>query len=115
MHELHGYTIMALLALAGGLGLLALAPAAGHAADAVTLSQRPDDLPEGFEQVIPRGRIAAIVDPEFVSADEADIAPDSWVLGVVIDGEARAYSLKLLNAHEVVNDSVGGTRFAAVW
>ena len=48
-------------------------------------------------------------------ATEADIRDDAWVLGVVIDGQARAYSLDLLNAHEVVNDSIGETNFAAVW
>jgi carotenoid cleavage dioxygenase-like enzyme len=68
-----------------------------------------------FEQLLPRGRIAAITEPVYVSADKAEIAPDSWVLGVVIDGQARAYSLNLLNAHEVVNDEINGKPFAAVW
>lgn len=72
-------------------------------------------LPAGVEQVLPRGRIAAIFEPRFVSAAEADIADDAWVLGVVIDGRAKAYSLNLLNRHEVVNDRSGGTAFAAVW
>ncbi len=73
------------------------------------------DLPESFEQIIPRGRIAAIDDPQFVHAAEASIADDSVVLGVVIDGQARAYSIRLLNTHEVVNDAIGETNFAAVW
>jgi hypothetical protein len=37
------------------------------------------------------------------------------VLGVVIDGQARAFSLNLLNHHEVVNDQIGQTPYAAVW
>ena len=61
------------------------------------------------------GQIAAISQPHFVAADSANIADDSWVLGVVIDGQARAYSLNLLNSHEVVNDRIGNTAFAAVW
>lgn len=73
------------------------------------------DTPEGFERILPRGRIAALKQPEYVPASEAEIAPQSWVLGVVIDGEPRAYSLALLNAHEVVNDRIGDTNFAAVW
>ncbi len=73
------------------------------------------DRPEGFEQILPRGRIAAVSEPVYVAADEAKIAPSSWVLGVVIDGRPLAYSLNLLNAHEVVNDTVGETHFAAVW
>ena len=71
--------------------------------------------PAGFERIIPRGRIAAISDPVFVPAAEADIDDDARVLGLVIDGQARAFSLNLLNRHEVVNDSIGATPYAAVW
>ena len=73
------------------------------------------DVPAGFQQLLPRGRIAAVDQPRYVSAKQADIRDGAWVLGVVIEGQARAYSLDLLNAHEVVNDSIGGTNFAAVW
>ena len=72
-------------------------------------------LPEDFKQILPRGRIPAVFEPEFVTAEEAEIDDEAWVLGVVIDGDARAYSLNLLNRHEVVNDHVGGAPIAAVW
>ena len=74
-----------------------------------------EELPPGVEQLLPRGRIAAVFDPTFVPAERAGIPDDAWVLGVVIDGEARAYSLNLLNRHEVVNDRIGERSFAAVW
>ena len=74
-----------------------------------------DELPKGVEQILERGKIAAIFDPEFVAADAAEIADDAWVLGVEIEGQARAYSLNLLNRHEVVNDQIGEKSFAAVW
>lgn len=74
-----------------------------------------NDLPKEFEQLLPRGRIAAITHPQFVPAEKASVSKNSYVLGVVIDGQARAYSLNLLNAHEVVNDQIGKTAFAAVW
>lgn len=73
------------------------------------------DLPAEFQQLLPRGRIAAINKPQFVPAKQADISKNSWVLGVVIDGQAKAYSLNLLNSHEVVNDKIGDKNFAAVW
>ena len=73
------------------------------------------ELPPEFKQLLPRGRIAAIRNPRFVPADEARISPDAWVMGVVVEGQARAYSLNLLNRHEIVNDEAGGTPFAAVW
>lgn len=80
----------------------------------VALSQE-NPVMKAFEQIIPRGRIAAITEPMYVPADVAEISDDSWVLGVFIDGEARAYSLNLLNSHEIVNDKIGTTAFAAVW
>ncbi len=48
-------------------------------------------------------------------AKDADISDNSWVLGIVINGQARAYSLNLLNQHEIVNDVIDTTAFAAVW
>ena len=74
-----------------------------------------ESLPEGVEQILPRGKIAAVFNPEFVPAERADIPDDAWVLGAVIDGEAHAYSLNLLNRHEVVNDEIAGRPIAAVW
>ena len=68
-----------------------------------------------YEQLLPRGQIAAVTEPQYVSAEEAEIADDSYVLGIVVAGKARAYSLNLLNNHEVVNDQIGELPFAAVW
>ena len=92
--------------------LIALGLVATYAADVNTPNA---DLPDDFRQIIPRGRIASIDDPQFVSAEHADINDDAWVFGVVIDGEARAYSLNLLNHHEIVNDEIAGVPVAAVW
>jgi len=82
---------------------------------AAVLAVTAQDEPDGYRQILPRGRIAAVNAPKYVSSSQAEIQPGSWVLGVVIDGQPRAYSLNLLNAHEVVNDSIGETNFAAVW
>ena len=65
--------------------------------------------------MLPRGAIPAVFQPVFVTADSADIPDDAWVLGVEIEGEAHAYSLNLLNHHEIVNDRFGDRPVAAVW
>lgn len=74
-----------------------------------------ENLPAEYQQLLPRGRIAAISQPKFVAAAKAKISPESWILGVVVGEEARAYSLNLLNSHEVVNDQIDKTAFAVVW
>jgi hypothetical protein len=68
-------------------------------------------------QVLPVGAIPAIDDPLFVSgaAANAQMSPGEPVLGIVLDGEARAYSLWQLDAHEIVNDEIKGTAIAATW
>ena len=67
--------------------------------------------------LLPPDGIPAISDPEFVSADEADAVygADEPIIGLVVGGEARAYSLWHLDRHEIVNDVVGGQAIAATW
>lgn len=44
----------------------------------------------------------------FSSADENRIAADKQVLGVAINGEAKAYPIQLIGYHHQVRDTVGG-------
>lgn len=93
---------------------LAAAPAAGGG-EAATLN--------GFEvgnasvpsQAIrrggpPRDGIPAIDRPRFVAASRAGLAEDDRVLGLADRGVARAYPIRILNWHEVVNDRIEGRR-----
>ena len=93
-------------ALALGCALLLLA---------TSVASQADDPPQGVKQLLPRGGIPAIFNPHFVTASSADIPDDAWVLGVVIDGQAKVYDLNILNHHEIVNDVVGGKPVAPTW
>ena len=65
--------------------------------------------------VLPDG-IPDIRNPIMLAADEADfLAADERVFGVAINGDARAYPLRIANAHEMVNDMVGGEPIALSW
>lgn len=68
-------------------------------------------------QVIPENAIPAITQPEFVTDDRADdqMADEEPVLGIILGDESRAYSLWQLDAHEIVNDRMGGTDVAVTW
>ncbi len=60
--------------------------------------------------------IPAIDRPSFVPVDEVkDLAPQEPVISVQIGGEARAYPLRVMIWHEIVNDTVGGTPIAVTW
>jgi len=73
------------------------------------------DPPAAFKRYFPKSRFPALDAPVYVTAAEADTPADAWVLGVVVDGQARAYELNLLTRHEVVNDTIGGRPVAIVW
>ena len=65
--------------------------------------------------LLPFDAIPAITDPQFVSAGAAKLDTDAPVIGVTFNGESHAYSLYLLNGHEIVNDVVGGMNIATTW
>ena len=52
----------------------------------------------------PKDGIPAIDRPRFVSASLAQLGDGDRVLGIVLGGVARAYPVRILNWHEVVND-----------
>ena len=58
---------------------------------------------------VPRDGIPSIDNPKFVSVADADhLQGTEPVIGVVVNGEAKAYPLQVLMWHEIVNDEVGG-------
>lgn len=68
--------------------------------------------------LLPPDAIPAIDNPIFFeTTEEADAvySDGEYVLGVEIEGDARAYSVPLLSSHEIVNDTVGGKPIAVTW
>lgn len=66
-----------------------------------------------LDQIVPGGPgkdgIPAILKPVFVPAREAGFLKDEdRILGLSQGGEAKAYPIKILNWHEIVNDTIGG-------
>ncbi len=57
----------------------------------------------------PKDGIPPIDEPVFVKLEESDLPDIEPVIGVVIDGTARAYPLRILIWHEIVNDIIGDT------
>ncbi len=57
----------------------------------------------------PKDGIPALTDPQVIAAAQADyLATADRVIGVEINGEARAYPLAVLLWHEIINERVGG-------
>jgi len=65
---------------------------------------------EIYEGGPPRDGIPALDDPVFVDAEDGGfIRGHDRVLGLNLNGVAKAYPIRILNYHEVVNDSFDGT------
>lgn len=64
----------------------------------------------------PKDGIPSIDEPVFVAAADADFLSDSdTVIGLNLNGDARAYPLLILVWHEIVNDEVGGIPVAVTY
>jgi len=64
----------------------------------------------------PKDGIPAILKPNIVEPGEAAYLEDSdAVIGVKIGNETRAYPVKILNLHEVVNDTIDGVPVAVTF
>lgn len=83
--------------------------------EAPTLAERGTPRTICGESLTPDG-IRAIAEPAFGSPGEYPADPDGYrsltdertVVGIEVDGTARAYPLTILNVHEIVNDTLGG-------
>ena len=88
------------------LSLLLMAMLSASAAD---LNKDP------IHTLLPFDAIPAITHPLFVPTAKAKLDADAPVIGVNFNNESHAYSLYLLNGHEIVNDVVGGKKIATTW
>ena len=60
----------------------------------------------------PKDGIPSIDNPKFNTAQTTPFDRQETVIGVVINGEAKAYPLGIMNWHEIVNDRIGGVNIS---
>lgn len=81
----------------------------------VKMSIHKAEIKRGFREPGDlRDKLPPIYEPKIISIEQADrfLHATSRVLGVEIEGEARAYPLLILRIHEIVNDTLGGRPIA---
>ncbi len=60
--------------------------------------------------------IPSIDNPNFISISEVDfLSDDDLVIGMVIDGQAKAYPHPILDWHEIINDELGSHKVAMTY
>ena len=93
--------------------LLLAIPALGADWDYSQHSIDPEQILSGGP---PKDGIPALFNPKFVAGKQTKfMRDDERVLGVVIDGVARAYPIRILSWHELVNDKFGDTAVLVSW
>jgi len=63
----------------------------------------------------PKDGIPSIDNPQFDDASTTPFDEDELVIGVVVNGEAKAYPYGIMNWHEIVNDTVGGKNISVTY
>jgi len=74
------------------------------------------DMDEVLSGGVARDGIPPIDDPRFEEVQYViDLMPQSPIISLEINGDARAYPLEVLTRHEIVNDEVGGIPVAVTF
>ena len=64
----------------------------------------------------PKDGIPALTEPKYAPAAKADfMRDDEQVIGLAYRGEARAYPLRIMSWHELVNDRLGDLPILVSW
>ncbi len=63
-----------------------------------------------------RDCIPSIDEPSYLLAEDVDfLADDALVMGLDINGDQRAFPIRILDYHEIVNDQIGGQAVIVTW
>lgn len=81
---------------------------------------QPDAMRIRLEEItwggVRKDGIPSLDAPDLIRADEADyLQSDDLVFGVEINGDARAYPLRIMGWHEMFNDVIGGVPVALAY
>jgi hypothetical protein len=75
-----------------------------------------EQIRQGIPGPAPRDAIPALRAPRFVPVGDAQhVADEARVILLEVGSEARVYPLRILDAHELVNDVVGGEPVLVTW
>jgi hypothetical protein len=111
MNRCKGYCRLAALLIA-----LAATHALGETRHGFDLQHSLVPIEEIYAGGPPRDGIPALDEPDLVRAAKADfLVGEDRVLGVAVPGGARAYPIKILNWHEIVNDELAGRPIAVTY
>jgi len=75
----------------------------------------PDTNEYYFSQLLAFDGIPPVYDPKFMAANEAPLIDDELVIGITLDGQAKAYPVTVLSYREMVDDELAGIPILVTW
>lgn len=106
--------ILVLPAVLGVMWVLGGLPRLWRSAPSTSIPEENEVLAK-MARLLGRDMITPVYAPRAVAAAQARLRNDELVLGVEINSEAKAYPITVLNAREMVNDTVGGVPILGTW
>ncbi|MFT7619346.1 MAG: hypothetical protein ACI97A_002996 [Planctomycetota bacterium] len=79
------------------------------------LNDKEGDYDSASRRAAPRDAFPVFDNPTLSQAKDAKTSADEVIIGVVCDGEARAYPISIMGVHELGNDVCGKTPIAVSW
>lgn len=68
-----------------------------------------------YSKLLADDAIRPVYDPQFIPPEDAPLKDDELVMGVALDGEAKAYPISVLRFREMVNDDLAGMHILVTW
>lgn len=103
-------------------------PRVGDGQDPATYGYALDDLQldrRWLAATMPKDNLEPLDHPSLLTPAQVDslngaergkyLVPEDRVIGLSINGVARAYPIRVMNWHEVANDTLGGVAVAVTW
>ena len=68
-------------------------------------------------RAVGRDAFPVLHNPSMGSVTDGDrvLRPNEWVIGIAVNGEAKAYPITVMGFHELANDRVGGLPITVCW
>ena len=68
-------------------------------------------------RAVARDAFPVLFSPPMGAVADGDrfLRPSEWVIGVALNGQAKAYPITVMGFHELINDTVGGAPIAVCW
>jgi hypothetical protein len=107
--------VFVVLATSCGADDLTSAGRGGLFPDLYDPTEEGEPFPSNYRQSLPRDAINPVYDPSFTTPDRIDWPGDELVIGVEIEGEARAYPVGFLTRREMVIDNHRGIPTLVTW